>query len=83
MADFVYSVDRTDNWRLRYHRGGGLPESMQTKWHKANPRDEGLALCSRRIVLNIEDRTPVTSPAVGDLCLRCFPLGDPRTIEEG
>lgn len=71
MTVFVYSVDRTESRALRW-QAGELSPSQETKWHRAKPDDEGLALCSRRIVLNTEDKALPTAPFVGDLCQRCF-----------
>jgi hypothetical protein len=67
---YVYTVDRSQRTDLR---GRHLSESEQTAWHRARPTDEGLAACSRRIVLNTEDRSLTTSNGVGRLCRRCFP----------
>lgn len=66
----AYTVDRTENNRVRQMED--LPEWARTKWHRARPDDEGLAACSRRIILNTEDATDIDLLHPRDLCGRCF-----------
>lgn len=69
----VYSVDRSQARTIGRAHSDGLTPSQQTKWHRARPEDEALAACSARIVLNVEDGSPQSSPVVGVLCQRCCP----------
>lgn len=65
---FVFSVDQS--WAMRSHGGqrGGA-------YHRTRPADTdgyGTAACSRRIILNTEDRLRADSPlAIPALCRRC------------
>lgn len=64
-------------------RGWGPDEKARpSKWHIQRSEDRALALCSRRIILNTEDRTPIDRIPYGEVCGRCRNVSTQSTDRE-
>lgn len=76
MSDATVIVCTVDiSWTRTRGRGEGGAWGPTTKWHVAREDDHGLARCSSRIILNVEDSLPIThfSLSRDDICKRCAP----------